>query len=66
MGRIISTRKASTWIHIVIAVYQFIYIYTPLHNYKWALLAVQYFTFPTLLLTGGWLVWSKRYFKKCN
>lgn len=48
-------RKFSRWLHIVIAGYQLIYIYTPLHNWQYALPIVQWVTFPLLFLSGLWL-----------
>lgn len=42
-------------IHILVAVYQFIYIYGPLHHWQHGLTVVQFITFPLLFLTGLWL-----------
>lgn len=61
-----SSRILARNIHIVVALFQFIYIYSPLHSWPKAILIVQWVTFPLLLLTGIWLrkgqqMWS-RYF----
>lgn len=49
------TRKVARGGHILIAAVQLIYIYTPLHNLPYALLAVQFITTPLLVLSGIWI-----------
>lgn len=41
--------------HIAIAVFQFVYIYTPLHAWPHGITIVQWVTFPLLVLSGVWL-----------
>ncbi len=56
----IISRKLASKTHIFIAVYQFAYIYTPLHDWRYGLASVQWLTFPLLLATGSWLVLGRR------
>ncbi len=42
-------------VHIIVALFQFFYIYGPLHTVPDAIKIVQYVTFPLLLITGIWL-----------
>jgi hypothetical protein len=50
-----STRTLARRGHIAIAVFQFAYIYTPLHLWHYGLAVVQWVTFPLLVLSGVWL-----------
>ncbi|MGA2637831.1 hypothetical protein [Methylocella sp.] len=56
----IISRKLASKTHIFIAVYQFVYIYTPMHDWRYGLASVQWLTFPLLLATGSWLVLGRR------
>lgn len=53
-------RRLASKTHIIIAVYQFAYIYTPLHDWRYGLASVQWLTFPLLLATGSWLILGRR------
>lgn len=60
------TRSFASRLHIAIALFQLAYIYTPLHDWKYALPLVQWVTFPLLLLSGTWLMvgvrlWPQRW-----
>ena len=50
-----TTRKLARGGHILIAVVQLVYIYTPLHNLPYALLVVQCVTTPLLFISGMWI-----------
>lgn len=49
------TRKLARGGHILIALVQLAYIYTPIHNLPYALLTVQCITTPLLVLSGIWI-----------
>jgi hypothetical protein len=57
---VIISRKLASKTHILIAVYQFVYIYTPMHDWRYGLASVQWLTFPLLLATGSWLFLGRR------
>lgn len=50
-----STRKFARILHLAIAAFQFVYIYTPLHTWEHGLSLVQWVTFPLLVISGLWL-----------
>lgn len=50
-----ATRVLARNVHILVAVFQFIYVYSPLHAWPHAISIVQWVTFPLLLITGIWL-----------
>lgn len=50
-----SSRKFARILHLAIAVFQFVYIYTPLHRWHYGLSVVQWITFPLLVISGLWL-----------
>jgi hypothetical protein len=60
-AKMVSRRLASKT-HIFIALYQFVYIYTPLHDWRYGLASVQWLTFPLLLASGSWLLFGRRLF----
>jgi len=55
-----ATRKWSRNIHIIAALYNLGFIYTPLHGWQYGLTVVQWGTFPLLCLTGFWLMKGHR------
>ena len=54
------TRKLARSTHIAIALFQFFYIYTPLHSWHYGLAVVQWITFPLLLLSGVWMAGGRK------
>ena len=54
------TREISVFFHVIAAAYNFLFIYTPLHNWHYGLSVVQWGTFPLLLLTGLWMIYGKK------
>ncbi|VFU07053.1 conserved protein of unknown function [Methylocella tundrae] len=54
------SRKLTSTTHIFIAACQFVYIYTPVHEWRYGLPVVQCLTFPLLLATGLWLFIGRR------
>jgi hypothetical protein len=67
------TRKIARTVHILIAVVQLLYIYTPIHALPHALLVVQIVTTPLLLVSGIWLTkghklwhWRNKHIKEAN
>jgi len=50
-----NTRKLARGGHILIAAAQLAYIYTPIHNLPYSLLAVQFVTTPLLVISGLWI-----------
>jgi len=57
-----ASRRLASKTHIFIALYQFVYIYTPLHDWRYGLASVQWLTFPLLLASGSWLLLGRRLF----
>lgn len=55
-----ASRKLARTVHLSIALIQLIYVYTPLHDWQYALPIVQWVTFPLLFLSGFWLVRGKK------
>jgi len=51
-----ASRKTARYMHLAIAFFQLIYIYTPLHSWQYGLLIVQWVTFPLLILSGIWMM----------
>ncbi|MCE3232653.1 MAG: uncharacterized protein K0R98_910 [Rickettsiaceae bacterium] len=58
-----TTRKIALKIHIIVAVYQLLYIYSPLHEWQYAFTVVQFVAFPLLAITGFWLARGKKIWK---
>jgi len=54
-----TSRKLAKTVHFSIALVQLLYVYTPIHNWEYALTMVQWVTFPLLFLSGLWLVKGK-------
>jgi len=52
----IQVRYLARWIHILVAVINMIYIYTPLHDWPGGLMLLKWLNFPVLILTGIWLM----------
>lgn len=50
-----NTRKLARYAHIVIAIVQLTYIYSPLHNWQHGLIFVQCVTTPILVISGVWI-----------
>jgi len=61
-------RKFVSILHICLAGFQLLYIYTPLHAWAYALTIVRWCTFPLLLLTGIVMMTGKKFhvMKKAN
>ena len=55
-----TTRKLARATHLAIALFQFVYVYTPLHHWHYALPLVQWVTFPLLILSGLWMVSGRK------
>ncbi len=49
------TRSVAKVAHIGAAIFNITYAYTPLHSWQHALAAVQWVSFPLLIITGYWL-----------
>lgn len=58
-----TTRTMASYLHIVIAVFQLSFIYTPLHDVPHMFTVVQWVSTPALLITGFWLSMGKRFYK---
>ena len=52
----ISTRYLARWLHILVALINTAYIYTPLHSWPASLTLLKWVNFPVLILTGAWLM----------
>ena len=50
-----TTRILARNTHILVALYQFAYIYGPLHDWHYGLAVEQWVMFPLLLISGLWL-----------
>ena len=66
-----TTHKFARITHILIAVFQFFYIYTPLHAWHYGLTVVQWITFPLLVISGGWMaagrkLWNRMHLKNAH
>ncbi|GEM_PF-934010 len=49
-----------TIIHISAAIYNLFFVYTPLHNWSYGFMVVQYISIPLLVITGALLVREKK------
>lgn len=58
-----NTRKVASYLHILVSIYQFFYIYTPLRDWSPAFTIMQFITFPLLVLTGCWLLFGWHFCK---
>lgn len=47
-------------LHILAAVYNLIYVYTPLHQWPQGFSIVQYVSLPLLLVSGGMMIHLKK------
>lgn len=56
------SRKFARILHLVIALFQFVYIYSPLHTWEHGITLVQWVTFPLLLISGGWLMYGHKFY----
>lgn len=55
-----ASRILASALHILIAVFQLSFIYTPLHDVPHMFTVVQWVSTPLLFITGAWLVVCKR------
>jgi hypothetical protein len=61
-----STRHFALKLHIIIAIFQFFYIYTPLGQWEYATPLVRFVTFPMIVLTGIYLTKGHKWWGKFN
>jgi hypothetical protein len=58
-----TTRSIAKYTHIITAVFQLAFIYTPLHDVPNMLTVVQWVSTPLLLISGFWLTTSKHFYR---